>query len=141
MKKRFLITAFVVAFSSATIAHAIVGRAFELATATNATAGTTADSVTIAGNPNQDARGILLRLEANNDSGSTPTLDVTVQHSPDCSTWKDLASFTQVTTETSNVEDIHLTEATTVVFACLRAVITMGGSSPQYDYTVTAYVD
>lgn len=126
-------------FSSA--AYGIVGHALVLSDQSNATSGETTTSFKLQERQGKSSQGVIFRLEANNDSGSAPTLDVTVQHSPDCSTWKDLFSFTQVTTETNNVEDVHLTSDTTLVFACLRAVTTLGGSSPQYDYTITAYVD
>lgn len=84
---------------------------------------------------------LLLRLEATADAGTTPTLDVTIEHSPDCSTWNELVSFTQVGDEDDVIEDIHLSESHTLSLGCLRATYDISGSGAEYDVTVKAYTD
>lgn len=80
----------------------------------------------------------IFNLDADFVSG-TSTLDVKVQHSSDSSAsahWKDLATFTQVTTSDS-VQNIHNVDLTTHVQKCLRAVIDVGAAgTPNYNVLV-----
>lgn len=80
-------------------------------------------------------------LKAINGAGSSPTLDVKVQHSDDESNWVDLdgMSFTQATSGTST-QFKQLNSAAVHVLRCVRVVATIGGtSSPSYDVTVKAH--
>lgn len=81
------------------------------------------------------------RLVYTNNSGTNPTLAAKIQHSPDGTIWKDLLTFTGVTTG-SGVEDVHVTPTTlggTVIYPQLRAVSTLGGTNPNYDIDVRFY--
>lgn len=66
-----------------------------------------------------------------NNSG-TPTLDMKVQHSPDGVLWVDLVSATQLTT----TDAAEYVEITTDFGPYVRAVSTLGGTTPDYDVTV-----
>ena len=121
-------------------AWAIVSTKFTIYDETAVTADGNGDGVSISPSWSGSGQTLILRLSATNNSGTTPTLDVDVQHSPDCSTWATLAGFTQVTTGSAS-EDIHITSMTSGVFPCLRAVIDVGGTSPNYDINVAAYLD
>lgn len=68
-------------------------------------------------------------------SGTSPTLDVKIQHSTDNSTWVDLITFTQATDITS--ERITVAAGTTVR-RYLRAIRTIGGTStPTFSVAVS----
>lgn len=60
-------------------------------------------------------------------SGSTPTLDAKIQHSTDNSTWVDLITFAQKT-----AIGAERVEVTGTVRRYLRAIRTLGGSSPNF---------
>ncbi|MFC9088993.1 hypothetical protein [Nocardiopsis dassonvillei] len=62
-------------------------------------------------------------------SGTTPTLDVKLQHSVDDAVWVDLASFTQATAATSE----RITVAGTVE-RYTRASWTIAGTSPEFTF-------
>lgn len=74
--------------------------------------------------------------DVDNDSGSTPTFDAIIQHSEDGSTWYDYITFTQVTTGTGNTEAVAVNSATGQMLQWVRVSVTLGGGSPQYDYTI-----
>ena len=75
-------------------------------------------------------------LDADFVSG-TSTLDVKVQHSPDGKNWKDIDSFTQVTTADA-IHDFHQAINMSVM-KCIRAVIDVGAAgSPNYNVLVRA---
>jgi hypothetical protein len=78
------------------------------------------------------------RIVADDVSGTNPTLDAKIEHSPDCVSWSTLLTFTQITT-TATVENVHVNKTTTNVFPCVRAVATLGGSSPVYDIKITLF--
>jgi hypothetical protein len=65
--------------------------------------------------------------------GSTPTLDVKLQDSPDNSAWTDIsgAAFTQVTDAADSTEAISLDLNNANRY--IRAVKTVAGSSPTFD--------
>lgn len=70
-------------------------------------------------------------------SGTTPTLDVKIQHTADdpagpTPTWADLDTFTQVTTSTGS-EFITLPAT---VNRAVRVVWTIGGTTPSYTFNV-----
>lgn len=80
---------------------------------------------------------IIAYLDVTAATGTTPTLDVKLQHSIDGSTWLDVASgaFTQKSAIGS--EDLFFT-------ACawgdqLRVVSAIGGTTPSFDYTVKLF--
>lgn len=81
----------------------------------------------------------IARLDINNDSGVTPTADVVIQHSADCATWATVITFSQVTTGSYAVEKYlpSLNTGVTELLPCVRAIATLGGTSPQYDMTLT----
>ena len=90
----------------------------------------------------KDCRAVLFELDATHNGGTTPTMDVKLQHSSDGSTWFDVpsAAFTQITT-TSTKYEMHINRQTIKLRAQARIVITLGGTSPDYDATVTMYTD
>ena len=68
-------------------------------------------------------------------SGTTPTCDVTIEHSVNGSTsWATLATFTQVTTATASQR--VTVAAGTSVRRYLRAVVTIAGTGPSYTVAV-----
>lgn len=72
-------------------------------------------------------------------SGTTPTLDVTLQHSIDGGTnWYTLATFTQKTATGSELKTESEVEAATaeVYGDCLRAIWTIGGTTPSFTFYV-----
>ena len=78
-------------------------------------------------------------------AGTSPTLDVKIQHSIDGgTTWFDLITFTQVTTTDGNQYKVYAdVEGTTAqMFGdALRAVIDVGGTSPSYTLSVSVYAE
>lgn len=83
---------------------------------------------------------LIFRLDWTCNSG-TPTLDVKIQHAPSSSgTFTDLLSFTQATTGTGTYE-VQLPVASMAVLPVVRAVGTLGGTSPNYTYTVKAFTN
>lgn len=81
----------------------------------------------------------LCELSVTAASGTTPTLDVTVQHSIDGgSTWFTLVAFTQKTTTGNELKTESEVEAATaeVYGDCIRAIWTVGGTTPSFTFTV-----
>lgn len=76
-----------------------------------------------------------VELSADHQSGTTPTLDVVIEHSLDNSNWSTLKTFTQVTT-TDGYERLTLT---TSVGRYVRAKVTTGGTSPNYNPVVVKF--
>lgn len=85
------------------------------------------------------------RAIADANSG-TPTLDAKIQYcfsKTDASTCKDLCVFDQCTTGacwTTGSQVIHINEATTNLSPFVRAVATLGGTSPNYDITIELWM-
>lgn len=74
-----------------------------------------------------------------NNSGTSPTLDVKIQHrSGGTDTWKDFITFTQATTG-SGTEMVHAVHTTMHILPQVRAYINLGGTSPNYDVKVSAW--
>jgi hypothetical protein len=72
-------------------------------------------------------------------SGTTPTLDVTVQHSIDGgANWYTLTTFTQKTAAGSELKTESEVEAATaeVYGDCFRAIWTIGGTTPSFTFYV-----
>lgn len=82
-------------------------------------------------NVSSSSNGGVASLHVTSVSGTSPTLDVTVQHSPDDSTWADLVSFTQATAQTSERVTVSGT-----VDRYVRESHTVGGTSPSFTYAV-----
>lgn len=77
------------------------------------------------------ANGGVGHLHVTAASGAVPTLAVKIQHSADNVTFADLITFTGATTRTS-----QRIEVTGTVNRYVRAVRTIGGSSPSFTYAV-----
>ena len=82
-------------------------------------------------NSASSASGAGLYLQVTAASGSSPTLDIVVQHSADDSTFTTLATFTQATAIGAERKT-----ASGTVNRYLRVAATVGGSSPSFTYTV-----
>jgi len=101
---------------------------FDLASAKTSSAnGTTVDNSSSTAN---GGTGVISVIAA---SGTSPTLDVIVQHSSDGASWSTLGTFTQATGTTSQA--ITVASGTTVN-RYLRAAATIGGSSPSFTFAV-----
>jgi hypothetical protein len=74
---------------------------------------------------------ILAYLNVSAQAGTTPTLDIKFQGSPDKKNWADIGdAFTQVTTSTG----LTLKKLTANFGRYIRAVITLGGTNPNYTF-------
>lgn len=77
-------------------------------------------------------RGVLrLLLDVTAASGTTPTLDVTVQTSYDGSTWRSVAAFTQATAITSERKSFAGCDR------FVRVSYTIGGTTPSFTFSVS----
>ncbi len=76
------------------------------------------------------------RLKSAAGTGTTPTLAVKLQDSPDNSTWTDItgATFTGLTDAAAGNEDINVD--LDVAERYIRAVATIGGTNPSFTYGV-----
>lgn len=75
-------------------------------------------------------------------SGTTPTLDVTWQHSIDNgTTWFTVSTFTQKTATGNELKvEAEVAAATAEVYGnCMRAIWTIGGTSPSFTFSVKAF--
>jgi|DEB0MinimDraft_3_1074331.scaffolds.fasta_scaffold00311_11 hypothetical protein len=99
-----------------------------LAAATATGTGTQVD------NTDSTANGAACYLHVTAASGTTPTLDVVVEHSADASTWVTLATFAQVAAG-GNAERVAVTGT---VNRYLRASWTISGTSPSFTFHVSA---
>lgn len=77
------------------------------------------------------SNGGVAHLHVTSVSGTSPTLDVKVQESSDGSTWADLATFGQQTSAGSERVEVSGT-----VERHLRAMWTVGGTSPEFEFAV-----
>jgi hypothetical protein len=66
-------------------------------------------------------------------TGTSPTLDVKIQHSADGTTWVDLLTFTQLTSGSANSSEVKFASSATdylkPLLPFVRATKTVGGSS------------
>lgn len=77
-------------------------------------------------------RGTLrLLLDVTAASGTTPTLDVTVQTSHDGSTWRSLGTFTQATAISSERKSFSGCDR------FVRVSYTIGGTTPSFTFSVS----
>lgn len=78
-------------------------------------------------------RELIATLDVTAASGTTPTLDVKLQHSPDGAIWSDLgtafAQKTAIGTEVKVFTGIH---------GFVRVISTIGGTTPSFTYSVYA---
>jgi hypothetical protein len=72
-----------------------------------------------------------LLLDVTAASGTTPTLDVAIQTSKDNSTWRAVAAFAQKTTTGTELKSF------TGLDRFVRAVFTIGGTTPSFTASVT----
>lgn len=82
-----------------------------------------------------DSDVLVAYLSVTANSGTTPTLDVKFQDSPDGgTTWFDIAgaAFTQVTTSNGT----QVVSATRKFSKLVRCVATIGGTTPSYTFSV-----
>lgn len=77
--------------------------------------------------------GAALFLDVTAASGTTPTLSVTVEDSPDGQTWYTLATFTQATGITKEAKRVL-----DVFGRYLRVNYTVGGTAPNFSFSVVA---
>jgi hypothetical protein len=82
-----------------------------------------------------DVDQLILTLNVTAASGTSPTLDVKVQHSVDAGTWTDLVTFTQKIA--SGTEDKAVT---TPFHGKIKVVYTVGGTTPSFTFGVKATV-
>lgn len=76
---------------------------------------------------------LTVTLDVTAASGTTPTLDVKLQHAPDDSKWSDLgAAFTQKTAAGREVKTF------TQMHGYLRVVWTIGGTGPSFTFSIEA---
>lgn len=68
-------------------------------------------------------------------AGTTPTLDVIVEHSHDGSTWATLGSMTQATAATSEVKTFGPCRR------YIRGKATLGGTSPVFSFSLSCDLD
>lgn len=73
------------------------------------------------------------QLNVSAASGTTPTLDVTIQDSLDGTTWNTIGTFTQATTVTRQVINI-----TTPFADQIRVLWTIGGTTPSFTFDIRA---
>lgn len=83
------------------------------------------------------AKGASAHLHVLSLTGTTPTLDVKVEHSPDGTTWATLLTFSQVT-PTSPMFARQVTSPTAAVDKQLRASWTMAGTTPNAVFALCA---
>lgn len=80
-------------------------------------------------------RDIRIDINVSARSGTSPTLDIVVQHSPDGgTTWITLATFTQITASGTASQHVRAPHS-----GLLRVDYTIGGTSPSFTFTATVY--
>lgn len=79
-----------------------------------------------------DRNSLRLNLVITAASGTTPTLDVAVQSSPDNVTWTAVASFAQQTTTTTGVHTLF-----GPIDRFVRINSTLGGTTPSFSFSVS----
>jgi hypothetical protein len=83
------------------------------------------------------AQRFVARITGTEDSG-TASVTGRVDHSPDCTTWSTLLTFTALSA--SGGEDVHVNQLNTAVYPCLRGVATWSGSG-QWDVKIVLFAD
>lgn len=95
---------------------------------------TTSGATAAVDNAVPSARGWIAQLHVVRARGTTPTLDVTVEHSDDGIAWEPLAEFAQATGVYT--ERVVSTGEYEPVKRYARASYTIGGTSPQFAFAV-----
>jgi hypothetical protein len=131
--KRFLIPLLLLLL--VTPAHAVPTYAYTLDSLTSQTSGHTGSTTTIS----SYVKACAAWLHTVKNSGTNPTLDAKIQYSPDGSTWFDLGSFQQDTA--THDQMMHFDSTVTRIFTKVRSVTTLGGTSPNFDYTIKMYCE
>lgn len=110
----------------------------ELFPAARKTSSATGADVDLKGYINPGGRQMKAFLSVSAVSGTSPTLDVKIQEADATSTYTDVtsASFTQLTTVSGN-QEIHFRTNKRYV----RAIATLGGTSPIFDAAVVLLVE
>ena len=103
------------------------GKVLENATYTTTSNGTARD------NTSATANGGGAFIIASTVSGSSPTLDAKITHSADNTTYADLVTFTRLTSAGAEVKAVA---KGTTVNRYLKAVFTIGGSTPSFSVIV-----
>lgn len=118
--------------------HDIFGTAFAQAAPQGRAAVSSGTTTTAAICLQETDEAYLFILDADAVSGTTPTLDVKIQNSPDGKNWVDISggAFTQVTT----VDKYFTTGISlTPLGKCFRAVLVSAGTTPVYNAAVRLY--
>ena len=112
--------------------NAILKNLFPTAARTTTSNGTGVDLANCRG-------GASIVLDSAAGTGTTPTLDVKLQSSPDNSTWTDAGvAFTQVTTVASQqIQAIQVDKLQRYV----RPVATIGGTTPSFTFSLNLLTD
>lgn len=110
-----------------TIQEALTPRSVTLKASDAQTASSQTGAIEIYG------KELTVTLDVTAVSGTTPTLDVKLQHSPDGSLWSDLGTaFTQKTAVSREVKTF------TQMHGYVRVVWTIGGTTPSFTCSVEA---
>lgn len=130
--------------ASATFYQQVVLKASSATTATAASTGVDLVTAVYSTDKRHEGATVAVYLDITAASGTTPTLDVKIQCSPDNTTWFDPAStaanrdsfaFAQKTTTGQDVKLIPW-----VACRYVREYHTVGGTTPSFTYSVTADV-
>lgn len=82
------------------------------------------------------AKNLVIALAVTAVTGTTPTLDLTIQDTVDGVNWFTIATFNQVTGVTNAVQRV------TIPFTDqLRASWVIGGTTPSFTFSVSVYSD
>lgn len=113
--------------------NAIIKNLFGTAARTTTANGTGVDLANCRG-------GAAVVLDSAAGTGTTPTLDVKLQSSPDNSTWTDAGlAFTQVTNSGASQQVVAID--VTKLQRYVRAVATIGGTTPSFTFSVNLLTD
>jgi hypothetical protein len=85
-----------------------------------------------------------MQLVVSAASGTTPTLDLTWQHSIDGgTTFFTVTTFTQATAATSALKQVSEVEGTTatVLGDCMRASYVIAGTTPSFTFSIALYAE
>ena len=108
--------------------------AYNVVTVLAAAARTTSGNATILAADTGDT--LSLQVDVSAASGTTPTLDISVQWSMDGTTWSSAATpdtFTQITATASTVKTFQVKAPN------FRVVYAIGGTTPSFTFSVRSY--
>lgn len=118
--------------AESTALNAVIKNLFPTAARTTTANGSGVDLQAVKG-------GAIVIVDSAAGTGTTPTLDLKLQSSPDNSTWTDVsgAAFTQIINAASQqIFGIDVTKCQRYV----RAVATIGGTTPSFTFSVNMAV-